>query len=272
MTGKKMRTRADALIRNTTGALFLGDQIYSGLAYNVTENGIVTSIDIVDQGQITGASGDWYDLPRGGVRVDRAFLDEPEDYGPLLHYGDLVTGVVYSFSHHGPCESEEEYEQGSPSGRAERSWHHSGAPQHDFANDQGTAWFENGHLKAKIVNGETLLNLVERDGTLTAVVVRDAALFDIASMGGFAIGSNFVLTGAGIDEGLIQMLVDNTNLADVTSLRLNKTSISPDFIQLAIVFHKLKKLDLSGNAAFEHEMAELIRARLPNCAVNVHER
>jgi hypothetical protein len=265
------RIKKSALTTDELGVLRLGTQAYSGLAYVVTPEGGVGSIERVEAGRVTGLSEDWFDLPEGGARVDRAMLEEAGDHGPFLWRGAAMNGIVYGFDSEGICFLEELYKGGLPADEARRAWYVSGGAKQAFEGEEGSSWFEDGRLQSKRVEDKTLFNMVLSDGRLRSLRIEERSLFDITTLRGMGFAEEFFLIGAGIDAGLIAALCQSTPLAKVQQLRLIRTSVGPEVLDSLAAFDDLTALWLEGNPALGSDEADLIRAALADCTVHVQE-
>ena len=232
------------------------------------EDGIVTRIDIVEDGAVVGVSDDWLAVPEGGIRIDINWLDMEDDYGPYTWDGAPFTGVVYSFDTFGVCGAEEIFEDGLESDLAGRTWYASGAPHQAFANDSGSSWFEDGRLQSRSIGDRTLLNVVADDGVLSALVLGDAGLLDMSTLAQFERSDSFMLVGPAIDSAMIAMLVDRIDLGTVTSLSLTETGVGSEIADILVTFKNLTALHLARNPSLGEDDAERIRSMLANCTVD----
>lgn len=263
------RVRSDSLSTDHDGRLVSAGAPYTGLAYLVDEDGVVREIQTVEDGMVTGLSRDWLELTIG-ERLDRSSLELEDAYGPLVRRGEPVDGVVYFFNRAGACILEEAYEGGQPTDEiALREWYPSGAPKARRRVDDGEAWFEDGRLQARMVDGNTVFNLVVRDdGSLGGIVLSDATLFDVTAVRGMAYADELLLTGEAIDSGLLRTLRNDTPLGTVPLLRLSDTAVGPEAVEILASLAGLKELWLSENRSLDPRHAEELRTRRPDCIVH----
>ena len=265
------RVRSSALTTDDEGRSCHAGAPFSGLAYRVDDEGVVREIQVLVQGAVTGVSDDWLELGEG-ERLDRESLDLEDAYGPLLRRGAKVDGVVYFFDPRGACLLEETYSAGQPTDTARREWYPSGAPKALVRGADGWAWFEDGRLRARAVDGRTLLNLVVReDGGLGGIVLHDPDLFDMGTVRPMAVSKELLLTGHGIDDRLLGALRDETKLGAVTRLRLIDTAVGPEGVEILVSLPGLREVWLAKNRSLGPGQSEELRARRPDCLVHHEE-
>lgn len=262
------RVWAGALGLGDDGALRFDGEVFSGLALRVDQAGIVEAIEIVEAGHVVGASEDWLPLPEGGTRVVRAALQMESDYGPLLFDGEPITGVVYWFGAGHVCELEQVVVRGLPIDEGRRSWYPSGSPMQLIRGEDGFSWFEDGRLESRRVGMDTLLNVVVNDGRLTALVLGDAGLFDLTTVGRTPFASELVLVGAAIDAPLLATLRERAGLYAVERLRLVETGAGPEVADVLGSLPALTTLWLQANTGLDAAAVERLRAALPRCVVH----
>jgi hypothetical protein len=263
-----MRIHAGVLGTDSTGRSTLGDAIFSGLAYVVDGEGNVREIRIFEEGMPAGISNDWVDAG-GRDRLDRAVLDLADDYGPLVRGETPVDGIVYFFDLTGACILEEAYEGGIPADTARREWYRSGAPKALLDSEGGTAWFEDGRLQAKRVDGQTLLNLVTHDdGRLGAITLYDRALFDPVSIRSMPYSDELLLIGPGFDLATLGTLIDQPGIGAVARLHLIKTELGADCVDRLARLAGLQEVYLTENRLLSPQDAQNLRDRKPGLVVH----
>jgi hypothetical protein len=264
-----LRVRSSALTTDDEGRSCYLAAPFSGLAYRVDDDGVVSALAVVEQGKITGASDDWLALPEGGSRVARTSLETAEDYGPLLWQSAPFTGVVYFFDRRGACVVEEAYVAGYATEEARRAWFASGALQRLVQGEEGSTWFEDGRLQAKGVGDTVLLNLVMGDdGRLAGLVLGDASLLDLETVRRARLADELLLIGPAIDDALLRALRDQTALGEVPRLRLIDTSVGPEGLGVVASLAGLVELWLTNNPALHADEVERYQARVPGCTVH----
>lgn len=262
------RIALSALLPDEAGLLLRDGAPFSGLAYRVGAEGIVEGIEKVEGGRVVGASSDWLDLG-AGHRLDRAHLELGDAYGPLLWRGAPVDGIVYVFDRQGVLLLEEAYDAGEPADTARREWYPSGAPKALLQGKDGSAWFEDGRLRSRRIDGTTTFNLVVReDGRLAGMTIDDRSLLDIASLEAMPLSDEVMLVGGAIDAALLQALVDGTKLASVPRLRFIQTALAADAVDVLASLPWPRELWLAKNASFGVPEAEALRARRPDFVVH----
>lgn len=264
------RVHSSVLLPDDQGRARWGGEPFTGLAYRVDKEGIVRELQVFEEGVLTGLSDDWLDVGEG-QRLDRAGLDLEDAYGPFLRGGAPVDGVVYFFGPGGACVQEEAYAAGQPTEAARREWYPSGAPKSLLRGAEGWAWFEDGRLRTKAVNGKTLLNLVEREGALAGIVVEDAGLLDMTTVQPKTLSKDLLLVGHGIDDRVLQTLRDETKLGAVPCLRLRDTAVGPEGIEIVASLPALREVWLVKNRSLGARQAEDLTARRPDCVVHYQE-
>lgn len=272
MTMEPMRRiRTSTLTTDDNGRLSYEGARFSGLAYRVEDDGVVRELLAVSEGSVSGTSDDW--LPQlEGARLDRASLELADAYGPLLWRGAPVDGIVYTFNGQGLCLVEEAYASGQPADTARREWYPSGAPKADMRNGDGWAWFEDGRVRARATPEQTLLNLpVRDDGSLSGIVLHDPSLLDVTSVKPMAFSNEFLLTGRGVDDRLLQTLRDETGLGTVLRLHLIDTAVTPASVEVLASLKSLNELWLRRNRALGPGQVEALRARRPDGVVHYEE-
>lgn len=264
-----LRIHAGVLGTDSSGRSTLGDALFSGLAYSVDEDGMVREIRIVEEGLPAGVSNDWLDAG-GRDRLDREVLDLADDYGPLVRGETPVDGIVYFFDRTGACILEEAYERGIAADTARREWYRSGAPRALLdADDSGSAWFEDGRLMARRLNGRTLLNLVIRDdGRLGGITLYDRALLDPASIRSTPFSDEVLLIGTGFDLAILGTLIDQTGIGAVPRLHLIKTEIGPECVDRLARLGNLQEVYLTENRLLGPQDAANLRDRKPGLVVH----
>ena len=255
------RVRSSVLTPSAGDRSLLAGTPFSGLAYKVEDNGIVREIRVFEDGAMTGVSDDWVDSG-GNARLDRAVLDLAGDYGPLVRGDEPVTGIVYFFDGPGNCVVEEAYADGFPADTARRGWYASGAPEALLQGPEGWAWFEDGRLKARVVDEESVLSLIEQeDGALRGIALVDKTLLDIASVRLMIPADEVLLIGPGIDADILRALREETRLVAAHRLWLTDTSLGPNDLELIASLDGVKDLWLARNASLGPAEAEALRSR-----------
>jgi hypothetical protein len=251
-----LRLRYDAVPGAGTGEPF------TGLAYGVEDDGIVVSIAEIEAGAITGESTDWIDIPAGGVRVDGAILDPGEGYGPFLLHGAPFTGAAYDFEESGECTGEALYRDAYPTDTSQRTWFVSGAPRDLTEDDEYTSWFEDGRLQQRAIGANVLYNVVVRpNGCLGGVCVYNKSLFDLEAVRRLPFDAEVMLIGTGFDTSLLAALRDHAGLHQVRRLRLYKTGIGAEGIDVLVSLTGIRAVWLMDNPALGRQEANELRAR-----------
>jgi hypothetical protein len=269
-TAPTLRVRASALAAGEDGRARFQGAPFSGLAYRVSEAGVVQSIDVFADGRRAGVSDDWLDLPEGaGARAVVEALDAEGAYGPYFRGSALMEGVVYTFDPTGPCVLEEVYRRGVPSGDSLRSWFASGAARQWVRGREGRSWFEDGRLESKDADGITALSLtVDNDGRLRAVLVADASVFDLDATARFPLAAALSLVGPAVDTAWLAAFRDRTALAAVPVLRLIDSAAGPDVVDFFAALAGARTLSLTKNRALTLADVERLRVHRPDCVVH----
>ena len=263
-----LRVRASALAPGEYARLEYQDAPFSGLVYDVREDGIVTAITAVADGTATDPSFDWLPLPENGIRVDSSFIGEREDYGPELFQNSPVTGVVYFFAPSGACTAEVEFKDGHFTDASLRRWYENGAPRQITGDGESASWAADGRLLSRAIAGNLVYNLIVRDnGWLDGLVLRDKALFDLETIRAFPTSEDFMLLGRAVDSELLGLARSRTTIGEASYLRLIETLIGPEGIEEILAFHRLSRLDIKRNPRLGAEEAEAIRSRRPGLEV-----
>ncbi len=266
------RVRSSVLTKNREDLWCLQDKPFSGLVYNITDNGLIQEVQVMQQGVNTGTTNDWLDLPNGGLRVDATHLQVEEDYGPMLFRGAPFTGIGYFFDGENHCVLEEAYQAGHPSDTARRRWYASGAWQLQLQGNDGVGWFEDGRLQYKGAGDAVFLNLVTRDdGRLGAIVLFDHNLFDVTTIQQLTYSDELLLIGPAINTELLRTLRDHTTLRSVPQLQLIDSSVGPEGIDVLVSLDGLKDLTLTNNPFLLAEHVQQIRERRPDCTVHYEQ-
>ncbi|MCU1738048.1 MULTISPECIES: hypothetical protein [Pseudomonas] len=264
------RIRADFLTRDEAGKFLFEGTAFSGLAYRVGEDSVLTEIVSVDAGLVEGPSADWLTLPAGGKRVERRSLKMDEDYGPELYQGLAFTGIAYSFTASGRCFAELEYLNGFVSDENRREWYASGEPKALAAGDETTTWFENGRLMSKqIGDDETYGVRIGRDGCWWGLVLLDGALLDLDQLGGLTSAEEMLLAGAAITSQVLVKLKALTTISTCRRLRLFETGIDATAVDVLVSFGQLEEIWLDRNPGLGPEAARQLELRKPGCVVHV---
>lgn len=267
-TGIVERVRTSALQTDTTGRACRAGARYSGLGYRVDDEGMVCEMVVYEDGVATGVSEDWLPLVRG-VRIDRASLEIAEDYGPLLFRGAPVDGVVYDFTRDGACVREEALEFGQSTGMACNEWYSSGARRSVVNTGGGWGWFENGRLRTVATGSQLELNLLLSDeGRLRAIVLHNASLLDIETLGALSFDDEVLLTGRALDDQAVDRLFFGTGFRAVPRVRLIETAVGPLTIAYLGLMSALREVWLTRNRALNSVHAEALRRLRPDCTVH----
>jgi quercetin dioxygenase-like cupin family protein len=179
------RVRSSFLVPGPHGKLHHRGTPFSGLAYDVNDDGVVGPIRVVDQGVVTGISSDWIDLPRDGSRVDMQFMDPLDDYEPLRYNDERFTGVAYFFASSGECAGEWEYVAGRRTHVADHEWYKSGR--------ELTKGDERGRPRL----------IIHDDGRLAGINFGDPARLNPAVVSRMALADDLRLIGRGIDMKIL---------------------------------------------------------------------
>ena len=252
-----LRIHRNALTDGIDGLRRGDDTPFTGLAYCIAADGVLASIEQVDAGRVVGASADWIALPPGGWRMDLDFLDPGEGYGPLLLGGEPFSGVAYTFEEDGICTAEALYAAGYPTETSGRAWYRSGALK-ALTDPVGTVscWFEDGALQYHAVGPELRYNVIAgAAGHIEGLYVQDAALCDVRALQRHPLGADVRLMGAGVDGALLAAL---PGLAQVATLRLNRTGISLQDWDVLMTLTGVRDLHLDENPAIGEAEAEAL--------------
>jgi len=266
-----LRVRSSYLVPDEASRLRYREAPFSGLAYDVGDDGVLRAIAAVEGGRITGESSDWIELPAGGVRVDWELLEQPEDYGPQLFLGAPFTGVAYFFERSGACVAEVEHVHGYATEVSQREWYEEGEPREVIGGGEYTSWFQDGRLKRRATGGVVVYNLITRDddGRLAGIVLRDPSLFDLAAVSAMTLSDDLMLLGGGVDSALLRDLRDHGGLSATRRLRLIETGIGPEGVGVIASLGNLAELWLEDNPRFGPAEARQVEALRPDCKVHL---
>ncbi len=262
-----LRIRSDFLTLEDN-YYFLEGSLFSGLSYDVDDEGLVQGINIIEEGAMTGSSGDILTLPEGGLRVDEEYLEVLEDYGPECYQGEIFKGVVYSFTSEGYCEAEAIYETGFPSIKHTRTWYPSGQQQTIQVDGVTTMWFEDGWVAAKSTLQGFLYNLRFTDnGELISIILRESEYIDFSTIRKFSLGEELTLIGQAIDAAFLRELDNLLSLAKLKYLRLKETNVNVSFEAILPLLENLSKLELDDNEAISSADALRLKQQRPDCTI-----
>jgi hypothetical protein len=264
------RVRADFLVPGEDGKLRHGEAPFSGLAYQIGEDGVLSGIVAVEEGVITGPSTDWLALPEGGLRVDWASLEMREDYGPRLFRDRPFTGIAYYFTERGFCGAEMELKDGYPTEVSEREWYETGQPKVLIGGGEYMSWFPDGRLERRGMGGVQVYGLnIQDDGRLRGLVLEDATFLNLEILRRLTPTEDFMMLGAAIDADLLRFLRDQTEIGAVQKLRLVKTGIDAGGVGVLASFKNLVEIWLDRNPGLGPQEARQIEQRRPGCVVHV---
>lgn len=204
------------------------------------------------EGVITGPSPDWLPLPEGGLRVNSALLEMPEDYGPRLFQGRPFTGVAYAFTRNGYCTSEVEYAGGFATEVSERRWYVSGQPKMHVDGGEYTSWFPDGRIQRRGLKGELVYGLNTRDdGHLRELVLRDASFLDMEILSALTPTEEFQMLGGAVDTAMLHTLREQTDIGAVPRLRLVQTRVGAEGVEILAAFKNLREVWFDGNPGLD---------------------
>ena len=266
MTMQRIRLSA---LYNLDNFLYLnGEDLFTGLAYNVDENGQITELHEIDEGRIKGSSADLIELPEKTRRVAEEFLTMDQDYGPLLYQGQPFTGIGYSFEKNGVCVAERLYTEGYEFGTAERTWYINGNPRSIVIDGESRVWLPDGRLQTLETEEDTILNLILTDaGLLSGIVLKRTDLFEMIEYADLGLFPNFLLIGPEITPQLLYDLRQHQDFLKIIELTFVETSIDPDALEQLTRLPNLTTIVLKDNPALTRDNAIALKRRLPECAI-----
>lgn len=227
---------------------------FSGLAYNLLDNGIIHSIEVVNEGAVLGESVDCIPLPSTeGLRVSYSSVAIDETTKHVLYNDTPLTGILYKFESNGVCTSEEEYIEGFTSNLSSRYWYPNGSPMELIDHSICNPWLSSGEIKPDTkIKITSYNNLTE----------------DIKRSSNKELEDNLILQGNKIDNLLLQRLSEQPSLGRLRKLMLVNTCIDETSTSFFKRFPILEELNLKGNALITKEIAKRISDDLPKCTVN----
>ncbi len=245
-----LRIRSDSLTREKE-MFYYKDQVFSGLAYHVDDEGTLEDVSIIEDGVITGTSDDLLTMPDTGLRIDDDFLEQFEDYGPFIFQDVNFTGVSYLFEEEGQCGAEMLYVDGCESADGERTWYLTGEPKSSLANGVHKEWFIDGSLQMQSTLEGIVYNLLlTEDGQyLSSLVIEQDNLINLESIGLFKLGSTLALMGQAIDTAFVRALHDRLDLSSLNHLTIDETSVDRSFLEMIQTFNNLSVIKLKNNDA-----------------------
>lgn len=263
------RLRAGFLIRGVDGRLRHGKALFSGLAYSLRHDGTLEGLMAASEGVITGPSSDWLPLPDGGLRVNSALLEMPEDYGPRLFQGKPFTGIAYAFTRSGYCTSEIEYAGGFATEVSERRWYVSGQPKMRVDGGEYTSWFPDGRVQRRGSKGELVYGLNTRDdGHLRELVLRDARFLDMETLSALTPTEEFQMLGGAVDTAMLHTLREQTDIGAVPRLRLVQTRVGAEGVEILAAFKNLREVWFDGNPGLGLQEARKLERLRPSCVAH----
>lgn len=251
-----MRIRLDKLV-NQDDALTFNQTAFTGVVYDVREDGVVTAISNVVQGRIIGLHQDW--------SIDKARCDQGKlqwsdvDDLPRLD-GEVFDGIAYEFDFFGMLESETHidiqsedwpYKEWHPQGTLKaigcggydrRQWHEHGTPH--------------------VIQLHHLSILFDAEGRLMRIRWEVDCRANPCELTTLAVSNTLHLIGGAINDQFVCQLV---GLERLTLLDLEETCVTNAGLAAFDVCVDLRYFKVNRNKDLSSKQCRDFLARKPEC-------
>jgi hypothetical protein len=268
MRSEMQHYRLDAL-QKKEGRLYLRDQPFTGIAYEVDGDRVATNYQVTNG--VRGGPAEVWDTARTRALLDALITVDADDTNAqfptegVYFDGVIFEGVAYDFDENtGMLLKEQDLGPTAPA--PGREWFPSGALEADYdrprpdGTSESETYYENGQTSTVALDGMGWG--LTPEGRLRTLRLWPGYPENDLQRVPFRVDSTLYLVGRGVTDEIVERLEDLPRLED---LELDNTSVSARALERFRVCTNLKKLVTPNNTGFGDADVQNLVSGLPGC-------